>query len=104
MLTSRNISSLVVDSLCDQARGKNVAVACFYFNFTAQKEQSSTSMLGSLLKQVAGGLGEVPEEIAKAYEYQKKVIGGRGPPTSRHHKDAADYLLRKAHIHMHRRS
>ena len=79
MLTSRNISSLVVDSLCDQARGKNVAVACFYFNFAAQKEQSPTSMLGSLLKQVVAGLGEVPEEITKAYEDQKKVIGGRAP-------------------------
>ena len=79
MLTSRNVSSLVVDSLCDQARGKNVSVACFYFNFAAQKEQSSTSMLGSLLKQVVGGLGEVPEEIVRAYEDQKKVIGGRRP-------------------------
>ena len=79
MLTSRNISSLMVDSLCDQARGKNVAVACFYFNFAAQKEQSPTSMLGSLLKQVVAGLGEVPEEITKAYEDQKKVIGGRAP-------------------------
>ena len=79
MLTSRNVSSLVVDSLCDQARGKNVSVACFYFNFAAQKEQSPTSMLGSLLKQVVGGLGEVPEEIVRAYEEQKKVIGGRRP-------------------------
>ena len=79
VLTSRNVSSLVIDSLCDQARGKNVAVVCFYFHFAAQKEQSPTSMLGSLLKQVVAGLGEVPEEIAKAYEDQKKVIGGRAP-------------------------
>ena len=79
MLTSCNDSSLVVDSLCDQARGQNVAVACFYFDFAAQKEQSSTSILGSLLKQVVSGQREIPEEIAKAYEDQKKVIGGRGP-------------------------
>ena len=79
MLTSWDVSSLVIDSLCDQARGKNVAVACFYFDFAAQKEQSPTSMLGSLLKQVVGGLGEVPEEVAEAYEDQKKVIGGRAP-------------------------
>ena len=79
VLTSSNISSLAVDNLCDQARGKNVAVACFYFNFAAQKEQSLTSMLGSLLKQVVAGLEEVPGEIAKAYEDQKKVIGGRAP-------------------------
>ena len=36
-------------------------------------------MLGAVLKQVVSGLGEVPEEIARAYEVQKQVIGGRGP-------------------------
>ena len=36
-------------------------------------------MLGALLKQVVGGLEEVPKEIAQAYQDQKKVIGGRGP-------------------------
>ena len=77
MLTSRGVSSLVIDSLCDQARGRDVAIACFYFDFAAQKEQSLTSVLGALLKQVVGGLDEVPEEVAQAYEDQKKVIGGR---------------------------
>ena len=72
----------MVGSLCDQAGGQNGAVACFYFNFAAQKEQSSTSMLGALLKQVVSGLGEVPGGIAKAYEDQKKVIGGRRPELS----------------------
>ena len=82
MLTSCDISSLVIDSLRDQASGQNIAVACFYFDFAAQKEQSSTSMLGSLLKKAVGGLGEVPGEIAQAYEEQKAVIGGRGPQLS----------------------
>ena len=82
MLTSRDVSSLVIDKLCDQARGRNVAVACFYFDFAAQREQLSTSMLGALLKQVVNGLEEVPGEIAKAYEEQKKVIGGRRPELS----------------------
>ena len=79
VLTSRNVSSLVIDMLCDQARGQNVAVACFYFDFAAQKEQSPTIILGALLKQVVGGLEEVPGEIIQAYEDQKRVIGGRGP-------------------------
>ena len=82
VLTSFDVSSLVIDSLCDQAEGRNVAVACFYFDFAAQKEQSSTSVLGALLKQVVGGLGEVPGKIARAYQNQKKVIGGRGPRLS----------------------
>ena len=48
-LTICDDSSLVVDSLCDRARGQEVAVACFYFDFAAQKEQSSASMLGAVL-------------------------------------------------------
>ena len=81
MLTSCD-SSLVIDTLCDQAEEQNFAVACFYFNFAAQKEQSSTSVLNALLKQVVSGLSEMPEEVARAYGNQKKVIGGRGPRLS----------------------
>ena len=79
MLTSCDVSSLVIDRLCDQARGPGVAVACFYFDFAARKEQSSASMLGALLKQVVSGMEEIPEEIAQAYEDHKGVIDGRGP-------------------------
>jgi len=69
----------VIDNLCNQAIGQNIAVACFYFDFAAKKEQSPTNTLGALLKQVVGGLEKVPEEIVRDYEGQKKVIGGRGP-------------------------
>jgi len=79
VLTGHDVSSLVVDRLCDQARGQNTAVACFYFDFAARKEQSATSMLGSLLKQVVGGMETIPKEISEAFQDQKKVIGGRGP-------------------------
>ena len=78
-LTSRGISSLVIDSLCDQGGGRNVGIACFYFDFAAQKEQSSASVLGALLKQVVSGLDEVPAGVVRVYEDQKKVIGGRRP-------------------------
>ena len=69
----------MIDSLCDQAGGQNVAVACFYFDFAARQEQSPTSILGALLKQLVVGLGEVPEEMTRAYEEQKNFIGGRRP-------------------------
>jgi len=82
VLISCDTSSLVIDSLCDRARGQDVAVACFYFDFAAQKEQSSKNMLGALLKQVVGGLDRIPAEIVQAYEDQKRVIGGRGPQLS----------------------
>ena len=77
VLTSCDVSSLVIDWLCDQASGRKAAVACFYFDFAIQKEQSSTSMLGALLKQVVSGLEEIPEEIAQAYKDHTKVIDGR---------------------------
>ena len=79
MLISCDGSSLVVDSLCDRAGDQEVAVACLYFDFAAQKEQSPASMLGAVLKQIVSGLEKVPKGIAQAYEKQKKVIGGRGP-------------------------
>ena len=79
VLTGRDVSSLVVDRLCDQARGQNTAVTCLYFDFAARKEQSATSMLGSLLRQVVGGMETVPEEISQAFQEQKMAIGGRGP-------------------------
>ena len=79
MLIGRDVSSLVVDRLCDQARGQNTAVTCFYFDFAARKEHSATNMLGSLLKQVVGGMERIPEQVSRAFQDQKKVIGGRGP-------------------------
>ena len=78
-LTGHDISSLVVDRLGDQTRGRNTAVTCFYLDFAARKEQSVASILGSLLRQVVGGMERVPEEITRAFQEQKMVIGGRGP-------------------------
>ena len=79
VLTSCDASSLVVDRLGDQTRGQGAAIACFYFDFAARKEQSSVSVLGALLKQVVSGLEEIPKEIAEAYEDQRSVVGGRRP-------------------------
>jgi len=79
VLISCVTSSLVVDSLCGRARGQNVAIACFYFDFAARKEQSATSMLGSLVKQMVSGMETVPDEILRAFQDQKKTIGGCGP-------------------------
>jgi len=72
----------VIDSLCDQAGGQNATVAGFYFDFADQKDQSPTSTMGALLKQVVGGLEEIPEEILQAFQKQKKALGGRGPRLS----------------------
>ena len=77
LLRGRDVSSLVIDTLCDWAVGRNAAVACFYFDFASQKEQSPTTTLSSLLRQVVGGLEEVPAKIVQAFRDQKKATGGR---------------------------
>ena len=81
-MTSRNVSSVVIDNLCNQAREQNATVACFYFDFADQNEQSPASMLGSLLKQLVFGLEEIPKEISEAYKDRKNSIGGQRPQIS----------------------
>jgi len=71
-------SSLVVDRLCDTVGGGNIAVSCFYVDFAAREEQSPTNILGSLLKQIVGGLERIPDEINRTFQDHKKMIGGRG--------------------------
>ena len=77
MLIGCDVSSLVIDELCKQAVEGNAAVACFYFDFADQEEQSPAVILSSVLKQVVGGLDEVPERIVKAFRNRGKVIGGQ---------------------------
>ena len=79
VLTKCDDSSLVVDTLCDRTRGQHTPVTCFYFDFAARKEQTATSMLGSLLKQMVSGTGRIPEEIWRALREQKEAVGGRRP-------------------------
>jgi len=60
-----------------EARGLEKLIACSFFDFAVQKEQSPRSMLGSLLKQLVCRLEETPDDISRAYQAQKNDIGGR---------------------------
>ena len=75
MLTNGGASSVVIDNLCNRTRGRNTTVACFYFDFASQNEQSPAIVLGSLL---VFGLEEIPEEILELYRDRRNAIGGRG--------------------------
>jgi len=81
VLTSRGDSSLAVDRLCDQMRGENTTVTCFYHFvfFAAQGERTATSMLGPLLKQMVNVLERIPEVISRAFQEPKKAIGRLRP-------------------------
>ncbi|CUS12243.1 unnamed protein product [Tuber aestivum] len=71
------LSSLVIDQLCDQAKKKDIAVACFYCDYKAQQEQTTTSMVGAILKQLVGRR-DIPDYVRGAFQEAKKEIGGRG--------------------------
>ena len=48
-----------------------------YCDFHAQQEQSTTNMLGAMLKQLASR-GGIPEHTREAFQEAKKEFGGRG--------------------------
>ena len=77
MLTGHGEGSVVVDYLCDQAIGHDMAVPCFYYDFASREAHFPTNMLGSLLKQLVTGLDAIPRETRQKFQFQKKVIGGR---------------------------
>ena len=74
----QNISSLVIDSLCDQAEEKDLAVAWLYCDFLVHQEQSATAMLGAILRQLAS-VGEMPENIRQMFRKQFSDRGLRLP-------------------------
>jgi len=77
-LTARNISSLVIDSLCDRAQGDNIAVAGLYCDFLSQQEQTTTNIMGAILKQLVSREG-IPNHLREAFRKGKKEFGGRAP-------------------------
>ena len=56
----------MIDSLCDQAEEKDLAVAWLYCDFLAHQEQSATAMLGAILRQLVS-IGEMPENIRQRF-------------------------------------
>ena len=77
-LTTRNTSSLVIDSQCDQPGEENVAVAAFYCDFLSQQEQTIANIMGAILKQLAGR-GGIGRDLREAFKKAQMEVGGRGP-------------------------
>jgi len=67
----------VIDRLCDRAGGKDIAVVGLYCDFLSQQEQSTTNMLGAILKQLASR-GSIPKDIQEAFQKAGEEFGGRG--------------------------
>ena len=67
----------MIDTLCKEAYGQNMAVLYHYCDYQTQRDQSAVNMIGGLLRRIAlGGVGIV-SEIQKAFEESKKG-GGEG--------------------------
>ena len=63
----------MIDSLCDQARKDDVAVAWLYCDYLAQKEQTVTNIMGAILKRLVGR-GEIPEDIQEAFQEERRPL------------------------------
>lgn len=99
MLTSRDVGSLVIDNLCYHAGGK---ISPWHVSSLTSppKEPFLTNILGTLLKQAVGEL----EGALGNYCKSMKTRGNhwwRGTATFRYYEEAANYLFRKAYIHLH---
>jgi len=67
----------VIGSLCDQARKEDITVVCLYCDFLAQREQTITSMVGTILGQLVGR-GDIPIYLREEFQEGQKETGGRG--------------------------
>src|SRR5437588_12666530 len=72
-----NISSLVVDHLCDEPGEETIAVAGFYCDYRDQHDQTIPNVMGAILKQLVVR-AEVLEYVKTAFNKAKMELGGRG--------------------------
>ena len=75
-LTAGNISSLVIDWLCDQVHTRDITVAGLYCDYKAQEELSAANMLGAILNQLLERNG-IPGPVRQAFRKEKRGFGGR---------------------------
>ena len=71
-LMAINTSSLVIDSLCDQAREEEIVVAWLYCDYNAQQEQTVINMMGAILKRLVGR--EIPNDIRKGFREGRRPL------------------------------
>jgi len=67
----------VIDSLCNQAKKENIAVAVFYSDFLSQQEQSITNIVGGILRQLVAK-GGFQDYLRERFQEAQKEIGDRG--------------------------
>lgn len=76
-LTISNTSSLVIDTLHEQASKEDIAVVILYCDYQEQREQTTANMIGSILKQLVVK-GRIPGSVRGALTKAKNECGSRG--------------------------
>jgi len=77
----------VVNRLCDQVGGKNIAIMGLYRHFPSQHEKFTTTILSAILKQLVTREG-IPEHTQEAFQKVKTEFGCGGLPI----RDRVDFL------------
>ena len=75
-LMPKNTSSLVVDSLWDQAKKGDIAVAGLYCDHRVQQKQTVTNLVGAMLKQLVCQK-DIPKDLRDAFQEGERT--NRGP-------------------------
>ena len=63
---------MVIDSLCDQAREEDIAVAWLYCDYKIQQDQTVINTVGVILKSLVGS--EIPEDIRRAFQERRRPL------------------------------
>ena len=72
MVLKNQHSSLVIDTLHDGIDRDGAAVAYVYCDFTTLYMQSTSAVLGSVLRRVVGAVEEIPDEVQQVFRRAKK--------------------------------
>jgi len=72
---TRNFSSAVIDHF--NGRRQDITVAGLYCDYLDREEQTTSNILGAMLKQLVGGT--IPEGIRRAFEDAEEQFGRVGP-------------------------
>jgi len=73
---TNNFSSVVIDHF--HGRRQDIAVAGLYCDYLDRNEQTTSNMIGAMLKQLVGG-GNIPENIRNAFRDGMEHFGGVRP-------------------------
>ena len=63
----------MIDSLCDQAREEDLAVAWLYCDYLAQQEQTVINIMGAILKQLVRRR-EIPKDIREGFQEGRRPL------------------------------